>query len=353
MLVFENNAKTETLEALASMEADETRVDEVEVDPSAQSRFPSWLQYYKAEMDVTITDEVNAPGEYEIAKLRDVAITAGPTVKFTLARANGTSARAAWSAGASVSARVTAQMLESFPQTNSSAPDRVYAMRVGRGGEQRNIAFDSHPVLSVVAPHAGEYRMHYSARDYPAGAELIFRTQAVDIGTPEEHSDSTGYYHGAVVVPAVADGYQYQLLQSADGEPIAKGIVAFPGDGSEVEAFSDDDPPEHVGWWIPTSMPIALEEPLPGDAFVLTEVGFYGLDSGLSTPAVVSIGVPGDDTKFLDHGNISGGLTRLAVPAADSSGADDLLFTVHTPADASLVGNFFFRGFIIQSSVYF
>jgi len=352
MLVFINNAETETLEALASLEANEARVDEVEVDPGSQGIFPTWLNAYDAEMDVTITDEANAPGEYEIARLRAVTITAGPTVKFTLARFADTSARAVWSSGASISARVTAQMLESFPQTESIAPDHVYTVRVGRYGVQRNITFGSLPALSVVAPFADEYRTHYSAKEYPAGAELIFRTRAVDIGVPAGYSDGSSYFHGVIVVPAVADGYQYQLLRSPDGRYNATGTVAFPGDGSEVEALTDDAPPEHVGWWIPTSTPIVLEESLPGDSFVLTEIGFLGSATGLSTPAVVSIGVTGDTTKFLDHGNISDGFTRLTVPIADSSDNDDLIFTVHTPADVSLVGNFFFRGFIIQSSVY-
>ena len=96
-------------------------------------------------------------------------------------------------------------------------------------------------------------------------------------------------------------------------------------------------------------MPIILEEALPS-GFVLTEFGFLAVPpdpSPPATPAVVSVGTAGDNVKFLDHGSLAGP-KRITVPNG-AFGEHSLVFTVHSQADVSLFGSFYFKGFVVHT----
>lgn len=346
MLIFANNAETTTLGALTALAMNETREDTVEVDFAARLLFHD-PYLYGAEMHVTLHDPTGASAVVEIAKLKRV-VTAGSSVTFTLERVrddHNNSDGPSWAAGAGVSARVTAGMLGSFVQA-PAADSQVCALEVGSdSGQRKNIAFSSLPVVSLATRHSDG---HQDAKEYPAGAELVFRTRNIDVGPPDAHDSGASYYGGEIVVPSPADGYQYQFLPSPDA--VTSGAVSFPGDGNAVEAFSVYDPLDHAGWWAATEVPIVLQESMPGGKFVLTEVGFMRkIGSGSpATPAVVSIGTMANSTLFLDHANLAGA-KRVSIPDEGSFGVNDIVFTVHSQSDVSLIGSFYFKGFVIHT----
>lgn len=347
MLIFANNAETTTLAALTSLAMYEVREEDVGVSLAESMAFGGFE--WGEEMHVTISDPANAPGVVEIATLTGVVRSVG-SATFTLRRTRNDEYPAAlsWSAGAKVEGRVTAEMLGSFVQTTSKI-HRVHAMGIKNpGGGSGVFAFDVHPVVAVGVPVGSEYQQQ--ATGYPAGTELIFRTQNVDIGVPPSHSDSQSYYPGAVVTPVPANGRQYQLLMKDDDPAYVTGAVTFPdSDFDPVNAFSPDDPPVHAGWWVPTPEPVTLVEQLPG-GFVVTEVGFLAsfTPEEFTTPAVVSIGTDTNGTLFLDHGNLTGA-KRIIVPVPDDGlGIHSVVFTVHSHGEgASIVGSFYFKGFRI------
>ena len=82
---------------------------------------------------------------------------------------------------------------------------------------------------------------------------------------------------------------------------------------------------------------------------MLTEVGFLrrSWSDTPTVPASFSVGTPGQPTKFADHGNLSDS-TRIVVAGDDGMGIDTLQFTIHSRADVSLVGSFYYKGFIVQ-----
>lgn len=352
MLVFRNNAETTLVGALTALDMYETRVDEVEVDAGAWLLFPTTLFTYVSEMHVTLSDPGSAPGVHEVATLVNMTNVSG-TVTMSLRRTRNDDTNPAgpsWPTGASVSGRVTAEMLRSFVQ---AADDMEWGVRaihaVNANGQTRNIAFSSQPVVTLREPaSSAEDGWLPEAKEFPAGAELIFKTHNIDVGLPPTYNAGSDYFGGEIVVPSVADGYQYQLQTIGSGLA-STGAVTFPGDGESVGAFDNSNPPALTGWWVAQEIPLALTETLPGSVFALTEVGFLrrSWSGEPTTPAVVSIGTPGVPNKFADNVNLSDSM-RLIVPAADSFAAGSLKFTVHSTADVSLVGSFYYKGFIVE-----
>lgn len=352
MLVFRNNAETTLVGALTALDMDETRVDAVEVDAGAWLLFPIALPAYASEMHVTLSDPGSAPGVHEVATLVNMTNVSG-TITMSLRRTRSADVNPSgpsWLSGASVSARVTAEMLQTFVQTTDDAAFGVNTVHSGTAyGQTKNIAFSSLPIVALREPAStAEGGWLPEAREFPAGAELVFKTHTVDVGLTPAHSDLESYYGGEIVVPSVADGYQYQFQKlGPDGN--TAGAVTFPGNGESVEAYDAYEPTKLVGWWAAEAVPLGLTEPLPGSFFVLTEVGFLrrSRSGDPSTPAVVSIGTPSVPTKFADNVNLSDSM-RLIVPAADSFAAGSLKFTVHSTANESVVGSFYYKGFVVE-----
>lgn len=346
MLIFSDNAEAELKSALTALAMDETRLDMVTVDATEALKFAT--PEYGREMHVTLSDPSSAPGVTEIAVITEIDRGETDTV-FTLRRVRDYDHPEAksWAIGAKLSGRVTAAMLRSFVQADSEIPG-VFSMDiVNPKASDRAFAFRTFPVVSLGTPVGSDY--HQDATGYPAGTEVIFRTRNVDIGEPPPHNSSSLYSRGDVVVPSPANGRQYQLLMK-DAESSAYGAITFPNsDFARVDAFDADDPPKHVGWWVPTPMPIVLEETLPS-GFVLTEFGFLAVPpnpSPAATLAVVSVGTAGDNVKFLDHGSLAGP-KRITVPNG-AFGEYSLVFTVHSQADVSLFGSFYFKGFVVHT----
>lgn len=350
MLIFSDNAEAELKSALTALAMDETRLDTVTVDATEALKFAT--PEYGREMHVTLSDPSSAPGVTEIAVITEIERGVTDTV-FTLRRVRDYDHPEAksWAIGAKLAGRVTAAMLRSFVQADSEIPG-VFSMDiVNPQASARAFAFRTFPVVSLGTPVGSDY--HQDATNYPAGTEVIFRTRNVDIGGPPPHNPSSWYSRGDVVVPAPANGRQYQLLvkDAAHSQgTVAYGAITFPNSDYEpVDAFDAEDPPVHVGWWVPTPMPIVLEEALPS-GFVLTEFGFLAVPpdpSPPATPAVVSVGTAGDNVKFLDHGSLAGP-KRITVPNG-AFGEQSLVFTVHSQADVSLFGSFYFKGFVVHT----
>lgn len=345
MLIFSDNAEAELKSALTALAMYETRLDTVTVDATEALKFAT--PEYGEEMHVTLSDPSSAPGVTEIAVITEIDRGVTDTV-FTLRRVRDDDHPEAksWAIGAKLSGRVTAAMLRSFVQTDSEIPN-VFSMNiVNPQASARAFAFRTFPVVPLGTPVGSEY--HQDAKEYPAGAELVFRTRNIDVGPPDAHDSGASYYGGEIVVPSPADGYQYQFLPSPDA--VTSGAVSFPGDGNAVEAFSVYDPLDHAGWWAATEVPIVLQESMPGGKFVLTEVGFMRKSGSGSpaTPAVVSIGTMANSTLFLDHANLAGP-KRVSIPDEGSFGVNDIVFTVHSQSDVSLIGSFYFKGFVVHT----
>lgn len=347
MLIFANNAETTLADPLLALPGDSTDEVEVEVDFATGRWFPNPYTYGD-EMHVTLVNPADAPGVHEVVSLIKVDVF-GSTAKFTLRRSDDSGmGKPAWTAGTTVSARVTAEMLETFVQAPAGGMFRVHQMDIKNpGSSSRYFAFKTHPVVALNTPWAHpDYGDHFEAREYPAGTELIFRTRNVEIGAAPPHDAGGPYMGGEIVVPGTPDGYQYQFLPlNITGG--AMGSVVFPGDGSSVAAYNDDDPPAHVGWWAPTALPIQLVEYLPS-RFVLTEVGFLemGRTGDPTTPPAISIGTSSDNTKYLNNATITGSKRVLVDPDDSFPGNTGLVFTLETPGDdESIVGSFYFKGF--------
>lgn len=339
MLVFANNAQTFTLSAMSGLDEGESREDVVEVDPTAAVLFQGAAD--GDAMFVTISDPINAPGVYEVATL----VYANGTM-FTLRRSReyGDAGSKEWFAGAQISGRVTAELLGRLVQSDNNVRGvAVVGVQHAAGQPYKRMAFQSVPVLALNPVQGSE--SHQYAVEYPAGAEVVYRTRTVELGQPVVHDPMETYNGGEIVGPATPDGWCYQYIPGR--VPMStSGAVVFPGDSTPVAALNAYNPAEQAGVWVGTELYADLVEPLPY-GFVLSELGFILINRS-GPPSItpeVSVGVIGNLTKFLDHWPVAQS-KKVVVSPDDAFDINSLVFTVETPGDdESVVGVFYFKGF--------
>jgi len=326
---------------------------------------------------VTLT-HASLPGEFEIAY---VNYRNGKLFEVFRAR-DGTTAQA-WPTGTKVSANVTAGMLASFlqrddlrdfPSVNElGAMDLTPGLLVPEGQRppmqgSNSVGFDARSIRNNVFK-MGAYSLvektrarkqepdgpyYDNGQDRNFAFETVAQSVPVDIGATEQWVAYASYADGGVVVPPVANGYQY-WLDLAHERMSGVGYIStntMPEFGVEAAAANDRD--EWRGYWVPTALPINLLNTLDYPV-VVTEVGFISdyMMSAPSTVPVVSIGDENSDTRYASAVALNqlspDGVSVHRIPiSAGGLASNQIRFRVDTQgAGTQIRGRFYWRGFFV------
>ena len=291
----------------------------------------------------TLTD-ASGPNAHEV-----VLITGRSGNVFTVQRGQEDTVAAAWSAGAKISARVTAGMLRTFPQRLNG----FLHTRMENPGSPDVCALGDYLTLPRRRASAtnGNY---YGWHDGSFGAEIIGTSAPCDLGEAITWNTSP-HYHGAVVVPSTPDGFQYWLDMPPE---ISESYTSTP---PTFNGTSDPTVAEHsslgpVGFWIPTALPVSLNARFAsGLRLAVTEVGFIAdTVTATSTPSV-SIGADGAATRFANAvalDQLTGNHSIHSIPiAAGGVLVEELQFVATTSATGGQVrGRFYWRGFFVDTN---
>ena len=107
------------------------------------------------------------------------------------------------------------------------------------------------------------------------------------------------------------------------------------------------------GSWIPLPDPLVVTLMFGGKKLLLSEVGFICMGyNTVTTPPSVSVGVPGNLTRFANAVSLTG-VTAAGkvwrVPVTTDELVSGLVFTLDTAATGSLTGRFYWRGTFIET----
>lgn len=346
-------------------------------DLAQANRFVSLQGQLDRAQPVTLTHD-SLPGEFEIAyvNLRNGKL-------FEVFRAqDGTTAKA-WPTGTKVSANVTAGMLASFlqqddlrdfPSVNElGAMDLTPGLMIPEGQRppmqgSNSVGFDARSIRNTVFK-MGAYSLvektrarkqepdgpyYDNGQDRNFAFETVGQSVPVDIGATEQWAAFGSYGDGRVVVPPVANGYQYWLdlaheLMSGVGYLSTSTTPAF---GTSAADANHGD--EWRGYWVPTALPINLVNRLDF-SLVVTEVGFISdyMMSAPSTVPVVSIGDENSDTRYASAVALnqlsSDGVSVHRIPiAVGGLASNQIRFRVDTQGTGTQIrGRFYWRGFFV------
>lgn len=259
-----------------------------------------------------------------------------------------------WGAGAIVSARVTAGMLNSFAQVDDGALSLSASGIRGRNwiGEGA-VQTGGFPVLQLVRSDLG------GSSDYADGnvsREVVGGTLHLNLGTVATWTSGTYYFGHAVVVPPVPDSRQYCFEPS---------VSSAASQTTTTPSFTPDDScpalmgANESGKWVSIN-PAALEQGLsgvPGDnVLVVTEVGFICTSHGGGSAPVVSIGADSSPTQFasgvaLSQITAADHVHRIPVSAGGAACKYKLTFSLVTPSSGDFRGRFYWKGFFLEVTV--
>lgn len=342
MDLFSNNAETSTVSALTNDSGDPgygTIVTTgVGLDGFAN---PSGTRSLRA----TITD-ATMPGQWEVVRIRQIdgvnlVVDRGIELPWD---AGGPMA---WPAGAKVSVRLTAGMLESFMQMQESG----FFGQVLSGADR--FAALGYPALKSAWPQllANPTSDWHRAGN---GLPIVGGSMFVDLGTPPAWA-AGNFAHGDVVVPGTPDGCQYWACTNQSNAVYADAVPDFQGMGTHVPL---DPTYPSLGYWVPVQMPVDLLVRLDGVRIVVEEVGFIASVVTASTPPTVSIGSDlgfsdARPTRFANAVSLSqitaGGESHRIPIAVGGQLSDSLTFRVDTPAAGGrFSGRFYWRGFYVE-----
>lgn len=304
----------------------------------------------------TIT-HVDFPLDIEIVSITD---RAGLTL--TVERGIESTSARAWPAGAKVSARVTAGILESFFQVAPGAKalsinDRVISIGsdpfVVNGRPNQNgglVQIAGWPVLSLGRV---KYGNDVIFQDAGLTHEAVGGTQVVSLGTTPTWVSGQIYDSGAVVVPTTPNGFQYTYEKTPFGGSTQVATQpAFDTGGYSLAVMNPSNPNKVDGYWLPTPHPLGLRLLLDGfdGGVMLTEVGFVCLDHGATTPPSISIstGTVGEPVPIVSSVSLSqiDGAEQVWRHIITDGGPlqKEIRFDVTTPATGNFVGRFYWRG---------
>lgn len=257
---------------------------------------------------------------------------------------DGTAA-VAWPAGATVSARVTAGMLESFAQGSFdgylSIPEGIVPLSRDISGTQFVVQRHSHAGGPAFAN---------------TGLETFWLSPRVNLGVVQAWAPEGSYYEGDVVIPTVPNGFQYVLsmdnyllwgpsIVSETTEPVWPTVA-----GNSV-----GDGQSRRGQWVAADLAVGL---LGGDieatAILLSEVGFICANTvGVTAPPSISVTDYGGSVALVAAQPLS------AISAANDvhrfnalpgKMIDTMRFKLNAPAvGGPFSGWFYAKGAIIQT----
>ncbi len=170
------------------------------------------------------------PGVYEIVK-----ITARSGYDFTVVRGQEGTLPRSWAAGTRLSARVTAGMLQAFPQNqNVLAPRFADALMLSG----YSVAAATQDDNGFLIPQIMSY-------------PVVCMTHEAELGVVPTWTASTVYKHGQIVQPTTPNGRQYRLRIS---DPATTSLVSpgsEPAFGASAVDFGDGS---GIGRWIPADV---------------------------------------------------------------------------------------------------
>lgn len=263
-----------------------------------------------------------------------------------------------WPDGAVMEVRIPAAALNAFVQLrpDGRAIDVPMPLAINATSGLRGdlgVRLGGLPVLEVHDDFAGSPVLP----DLAPAREIVGATRVVHIGQAKAaFSGSTHYPDGAVVVPTSANGYQYSLARGSyqGQEP------SWVAQANQMTFAPDANGDMRL--WAPSSIPAVITssfaEAFSGDpvGLVVSEVGVIRLDGAAGAAApVVSIGVPGNPTRYADQVSLSqisgnGQIHRIPVLAGGALAAG-LVFTVHTESDLAYLARFYWKGFLVQTAL--
>lgn len=336
-LAFTNNAVTTLASGLADDASTITLTDDFGFDS---------LSGGDAVQILTITDP-NGVQDPEIVTATGVP---GSNQRTVVRGLEGTIAQV-WSAGAIVSARITAETLLRFPQATDLEVSLFPEAPVGRNWIGSSVLqFGGFPVLQVARSdmHAASEYM-----DANLSREVVGGTLPLNLGTAPTWTSGVNYTHGAVVAPPTPDGWQYCF------EPAVLGGAS---QTTTTPEFSSLDPCAAlmggtvVGSWFPIN-PSALEQVisaiLGSKGLVVTEVGFICMGHGGGSAPVVSIGADSAPTRFassvaLSQITAAGHIHRIPISSGGAMCGSKLTFALVTPSSGNFHGRFYWKGFFAE-----
>lgn len=279
------------------------------------------------------------PGQYEIVRLQSRS-----DAVFVCERSLENTVPLDWPVGTKLEARVTAGMLERFPQIEAGFLDAKDGAR---------FALKGYPAVML---HTTQ--MLSGATSFNRNGQtpsVVGVSPFVDLGVPPAWT-AGNYRHGDVVVPSTPDGAQYWLCSNSDMSVHVGAEPEFAGPGVNVPVDPAD---ETLGYMVAMAMPLDFLVRFAGVRLVVEEVGFISRSVTAGDVPSVSIGSDLDSgspnpTRYANNvalSQIAGDNHVHRIPiAVGGQLIDTLKFKVETAATGGkFAGRFYWRGFFVQS----
>ena len=288
---------------------------------------------------------ITSPDLPDVVEIIEVYERVSGTDVLEVQRGMDGTAAVAWPAGATVSARVTAGMLESFAQGSRddyvNAPEGVVPLSRDISGTQFVVQRHSHAGGPAFAN---------------TGVETFWLSPRVNLGVVQAWAPGEYYSEGAIVAPTVPNGFQYVLsmddyqlygpsIKSETTEPVWP--TAAGGDVSDGQT--------RTGSWVAANLSsgLLLEAP-EATAILLSEVGFICANTvGVTAPPSISVTDYGGSVALVAAQPLS------AISAANDvhrfnalpgKMLENVRFKLDTPAmGGPFSGWFYAKGAIIQT----
>lgn len=338
MLKFRNNAEAVLADAMTDDSGAPGYGTILVVDDGSAEAFAGEGPQLATLMNATM------PGLFEVVKI--ISRTGAEfTVERGLEGPSDAAAVQAWPAGTSLSARVTASMLESFFQV-----DKGFFAAPAEGAER--FAAIGYPTIKRHSTQmlSSPTVYHRGGTAMPAAGASMY----VDLGVPPPWS-AGNFIHGDVVAPTTPDGCQYWACTNSEGSVSIGAEPAFAGSGTGALIDPSD---VSKGYMIAMDTPIEFNVRFEGVHLVVEEVGFIARTVNAGDVPLVSIGSDLDfgspnPTRFANNvalSQITGDNSIHRIPiAAGGQLVDTLTFKVETSATGGqFAGRFYWRGFFVE-----
>lgn len=293
------------------------------------------------------------PDVYEIVHITS---SDGISLSLTIERGKEGTSQLTWGVGSEISCRVTSGMLDKFLQQDEygvvhSRPGRPSDTFVVNGRlANSGVMLSGYHVLPLIT---AQLTTTVEQQDKNMTRESVGGSLFVDLGDSIPTWVANMYYSERTIVrPTTPNGYVY-LLETFTGYGAAQSSTepSWSMGYGVTEATIGGTP---CGSWLPLPDPLVVNLAFAGsNKLLLSEVGFIcmGYDT-VTTPPSVSVGVPGDLTRFANAISLTGitGTDMVwRAPVTTDKLVSGLVFTLNTAATGSLTGRFYWRGAFIET----